>query len=53
MDPAMLFPWLAAGFALAGVWRLWRSGRLRGGSATWLLLALIFAAVAAWLRWQR
>jgi hypothetical protein len=53
VDPAQLFPWIAAAFAAAGLWRWWRSGRVNGAPATWLLLALIFAAVAAWLRWPR
>jgi hypothetical protein len=53
MDPATLFPWLALLFAGLGLWR-WASARsLRGAASTWLLLALIFAAVAAWLRFMR
>ncbi len=52
MDPALLFPWLATALAAAGLWRWWRSGRLQGAAGTWLLMALIFAAVAAWLRWN-
>jgi len=52
MNPALLFPWIAAAFAVAGLWRWWRSGRLAGAPSTWLLMALIFGAVAAWLRWQ-
>jgi hypothetical protein len=54
MDPRWLFPLLAAGFALAAVIRRRRSGRWRGAPFTWLLLALIFGAVALWLQaWGR
>jgi hypothetical protein len=50
MDPRWLFPLLAAGFALAALLRRWRSGRWQGAPATWLLLALVFGAVALWLQ---
>jgi peptidoglycan/LPS O-acetylase OafA/YrhL len=50
MDPQALFPVLAAGLVLAALWRRRRTGRWGGAPATWLLMALIFAAVAAWLR---
>jgi hypothetical protein len=49
MDPRWLFPLLAAGFALAALLRRWSSGRWQGAPATWLLLALVFGAVALWL----
>jgi DMSO reductase anchor subunit len=46
-----LFAVLAVVFAIAAGWRWLRSGR-RGGPAvrTWLIIALIFGAVALWLR---
>jgi hypothetical protein len=50
MDPKTLFPAIAAALLLAALWRRWRLGRWRGAAATWLLMALIFASVAAWLR---
>lgn len=50
MDPHWLFPLLSAGFATAAVLRWLRSRRWQGAAATWALLALIFGAVAVWLR---
>ena len=50
MDPRWLFPLLAAGFALAALWRSLQGGP--GGrlmARTWWWLALAFAAVSAWL----
>jgi hypothetical protein len=52
MEPAQWFPWMALVFAIAGLWRWQRSGRMNGAASTWLLMAAIFAAVAAWLRWH-
>lgn len=46
----MLF---ALAFLLAASWRLRRGGAVRDPAArTWLLIALIFTAVAAWLQWH-
>lgn len=50
MDPVWLFPLLAAGFATAALLRWLRTRSWRGAAATWALMALIFAAVAIWLR---
>lgn len=50
MDPRQLFPLLAAVFLVLAVVSGLRRGRWRGAPFTWLLLALIFGAVAAWLR---
>lgn len=52
MNPQTLFPWIAGALAAAGLWRWWRSGQFRGAASTWLFMALIFAAVSIWLRWQ-
>ena len=49
MDPRSLFPILAAVFIVAAVWRRARSGSWRGAPLTWLWMALVFGAVAAWL----
>jgi len=48
MDPAWLFPLLAAGFGLAGLLRWQRSHNLRSARA-WLTLALMFGLVSLWL----
>jgi hypothetical protein len=53
MDPLRLFPWLALLFAVLGVRDGLRKGHWRGAARTWLLLALIFACVSAWLRVMR
>lgn len=43
----------ALAFLLAAVRRLWRGGAVRDpATRTWLLIALIFTAVAAWLQWH-
>ena len=42
---------LAAAFLLAAVWRWVRRGP-DPATRTWLLIALIFTAVAAWLQWH-
>ena len=52
MDPRLLFPWLALGFAVAAVLRLLAKRRLDGMARTWGLLAVIFALVSAWLRFH-
>jgi hypothetical protein len=49
MDPRLLFPWLALGFAIAAAWRLLRARQFDAMARTWALLALIFALVSAWL----
>lgn len=55
MDPRQLFPVLAAVFLLlalvSGLRRGPGRGFLQGAARTWLLLALVFGAVSAWLRW--
>jgi hypothetical protein len=44
---------LAALFLLAAVRRWARNGRRPDpATRTWLLVALVFAAVAAWLQWH-
>lgn len=53
MDPAVLFPWLAALFAVLGGWRWARTRQFRGAAQTWLLMAVIFAAVSVWLHTMR
>jgi hypothetical protein len=45
---------LAAVFLAAALWRLTRDGfKLAPSSRTWLLVALIFAAVSGWLWWTQ
>ncbi|MDE2161465.1 MAG: hypothetical protein KGJ30_21370 [Burkholderiales bacterium] len=50
MSPRALFPWLALLFAALALASRLRGARWRGATATWLILALIFGAVALWLR---
>lgn len=50
MDPRQLFPVLAAVFVLLALVSGVRSRNWRGAPRTWLVLALIFAAVSIWLR---
>ena len=50
MDPIWLFPLLSAGFAAAAILRGLRSRRWHGAGLTWALMAVIFGAVAVWLR---
>jgi len=40
---------LAAAFLVAALWRLRRDGTLAGAGRTWLLVAVLFAGVGAWL----
>lgn len=49
MDPRWLFPLLGGAFLVAACVRGLRTGRWRGGAATWLLLGFIFIAVSLWL----
>jgi hypothetical protein len=53
IDPATIFPVLAAGFVGLAGWRYARTRQWRGAVATWLLLALWFAGVALWLQFDR
>ncbi|SFM80996.1 hypothetical protein [Variovorax sp. OV329] len=44
---------LALVFFAAALWRLARDGfKLASASRTWLVVALIFGAVSAWLWWS-
>jgi hypothetical protein len=52
MEPRLLFPWLALGFAVAAIARLLHKRRLDPMARTWGLLAVIFALVSAWLRFM-
>ncbi len=52
MNPNELFPVLAAVFAALSVLSGLRRGQWRGAPLTWGLMALIFAAVSAWLHWN-
>jgi hypothetical protein len=49
MDPRWLLPLLAMVFAALALHKTWRSGASHPAVRTWALMALIFAAVAAWL----
>jgi hypothetical protein len=53
MNPAWLFPVLAAIFLVLGLSHRLRVGRWHPANKTWLLLALIFGAVSVWLHWLR
>lgn len=49
-----ILPALAVVFLIAALWRLARDGfKLAPSSRTWLLVALIFAAVSGWLWWTQ
>ena len=50
MNPRSLFPWLCLLFVVLALVQRGRLGRWRGAASTWLMLALIFGAVALWLR---
>lgn len=52
MNPVTLFPWLALLFAGLGLWSWVRQRAFKGSARTWCLMAVIFGAVAVWLRWQ-
>ncbi|MEJ8857877.1 hypothetical protein WKW79_25130 [Variovorax robiniae] len=53
MAAKFLLPALAAVFLIAALWRISREGfKLGPASRTWLLIALIFGAVSAWLWWS-
>lgn len=49
MDPKWLFPVLAIVFALAAAIRFMRDRQYGPGVRTWVILAIMFAAVSAWL----
>jgi hypothetical protein len=51
MAPHTLFPILALVFLVLALVSGLRRGRWRGAPTTWLLLAVSFGAVSAWLRW--
>lgn len=48
-SPVVVFPLLAAFFLLAALLEMLRQDRRQGRIRAWLLLALSFGAVAAWL----
>lgn len=53
MAAKYILPVLAIVFLLAALWRLSREGlKLGPSSRTWLLIALLFGAVSAWLWWN-
>lgn len=51
LDTKFTFAVLGALFAVLGAVSCWRAGRLASPGRTWLLIGLIFSAVAAWLNW--
>ena len=54
MAAKYILPALGAIFLAAALWRLARDGfKLAPSSRTWLLVALIFSAVSAWLWWTQ
>jgi len=53
-DPVNLFPFIALAFLLASGLRLLRNGgRWEVSIRIWLMMAAIFAIVAAWIRFIR
>jgi hypothetical protein len=53
-EPANLFPLISLAFLAAVVFRLLRNGgRWEVSIRIWLMMAAIFALVAAWLRFLR
>lgn len=54
MKTPLILAVLAGVFLTAALWRLGRDGfKLAPSSRTWLLVALIFAAVSGWLWWTQ
>lgn len=49
LEPRVLFPLLAVLFALLALQGGLRRRRWRGAPLTWAWMALVFAAVSAWL----
>lgn len=47
----LIFTVLGPLFLLLGAWRCISAGRLVPQGRTWLLIGVIFSAVAAWLWW--
>ena len=52
MSAATIFTILGPLFLLLGAWRGARAGFSHPQARTWLLVGVIFSAVAAWLRWS-
>ena len=50
-DPKLIFAVLGPLFLLLAGWSVWRAGRWAPQGRTWLLIGVIFCAVAAWLWW--
>ena len=48
-DPKLLFTGLGPLFLVVAAWRALRAGTLVPQARTWLLIGVIFSAVAAWL----
>lgn len=51
VDPKLVFAILGPLFLLLGAWRLGQARRLSPQARAWLLIGVIFCAVAAWLWW--
>jgi hypothetical protein len=52
LSPQQIFPLLAGLFLLATVYEILRRDSRRGRIRAWLLLAMSFGAVSAWMRWH-
>ena len=50
-DPRFVFAVLGPLFLLLALVSFWRAGRWAPQGRTWLLIGVIFCAVAAWLWW--
>ena len=51
LDPKLIFAVLGPLFLLLAAWSRGHAGRWRPQGRTWLLIGVIFCAVAAWLWW--
>ncbi len=52
IDPKLVFAVLGPLFLVLGGWRFLRAGALVPQARTWLIIGVLFCAVAAWL-WLR
>jgi hypothetical protein len=52
MTAATIFTILGPLFLLLGAWRAVRSGGSHPQARSWLIIGVIFCAVAAWLHWS-
>lgn len=51
-EPKLVFAVLGPGFLILAGWRFVRAGALVPQARTWLIIGVLFSAVAVWL-WSR